>query len=32
VTGVMGERLVTVVVGGVDDLTTVTVLTSDEEP
>lgn len=32
VTGVMGERLVTVVVGGVDDLTTVSVLTSDEEP
>ena len=32
VTGVLEERLVTVVVGGQDELTTVTVLTSDEEP
>jgi hypothetical protein len=31
-TGVLDERLVTVVVGRQDDLTTVTVLTSDEEP
>lgn len=31
-TGVLDERLVTVVVGRQDELTTVTVLTSDEEP